>query len=402
MTTLLAPETHDLPLEGGPTEAQRRRSLLLVRLAVAGAGAAMAIQMGLNENFLVQDIGVTGLQRGLLETFRETCGIIAFGVLAILAGLAEPVVGAAMLLLLGAGLSAYALVHGYAWVVAMSLVWSFGLHVWMPLPNAMTLALAEPGRAGYRLGQVAASGATGFFGGLAAAWLLTLAGVPMRPLYLLAGAAAVLAAGACLGIHRRLKTPGPRLVFRRKYALYYVLCFLDGWRKQIFICFAVFLLVRRHHAPLTTILVLWGAVQVIGYLASPHVGRLIDRVGERRVLLAYYPALVFVFLGYAFVQNLYVLFALFIADGAIFLLALALTTYVNRLAPKSEHTATLSMGVAMNHVAAVTMPLVGGLLWTYVDYRWTFLAGAAAAVLSIPAALCVPRHAPPPAPAQAA
>ena len=26
---------------------------------------------------------------------------------------------------------------------------------------------------------------------------------------------------------------------------------------------------------------------------------------------------------------------------------------------------TLSMGVAMNHVAAVTMPLVGGIVWKY-------------------------------------
>ena len=35
-----------------------------------------------------------------------------------------------------------------------------------------------------------------------------------------------------------------------------------------------------------------------------------------------------------------------------------MTTYVNRIAPRSEHTPTLSMGVAANHVAAVTMPLV--------------------------------------------
>jgi MFS family permease len=40
------------------------------------------------------------------------------------------------------------------------------------------------------------------------------------------------------------------------------------------------------------------------------VGRLIDRVGERRVLVAYFASLIAVFLGYALVGNLYVLYAL--------------------------------------------------------------------------------------------
>ena len=67
-----------------------------------------------------------------------------------------------------------------------------------------------------------------------------------------------------------------------------------------------------------------------------------------------------------------------------------LTTYVNRIAPASEHTPTLSLGVAANHVAAVTMPLVGGLIWKYAGYNWTFWIGAAAAAASILAAIQIP------------
>ena len=52
------------------------------------------------------------------------------------------------------------------------------------------------------------------------------------------------------------------------------------------------------------------------------------------------------------------------------------------------------MGVTMNHVAAVTMPLVGGILWSTLGYQWAFLLGALAAALSIFAALKVPRHIP--------
>jgi MFS family permease len=373
----------------------RRRSLIFLGAAVACVGVAMSFQMGLNTNFLVEEIGVSGFQQGLLESVRESCGVIAFGVLAILAGFAEPLVGAAMLLLLAAGLAAYAGVYSYWMVIVLSVVWSQGLHVWMPLPNSMTLALAEPGRTGHRLGQVGAAGSAGWGLGLGAALLLGVLGVSMRPMYLVAGGAGALGALACLGIYRKVKTPGPRFVFRRRYGLYYLLCFLEGWRKQIFICFSGFLLVKIHHTSLPVMLGLFAVVQVIGFFASPRVGRLIDRVGERRVLVAYFASLIAVFTGYALVWNLYVLYALFVADGVVWTLAMAMTTYVNRIAPPSEHTPTLSMGVAMNHVAAVTMPLVGGALWQYAGYRWTFALGALAVALSIVAALRVPKHEPP-------
>jgi hypothetical protein len=395
-------------------ESVRKRSLLFLGLAVAGASFAMAIQGGLNTNFLVDEIGIDARQQGLLEAARETCGITALFVLAALAGLAEPLVAMGMLLLVAAGLSAYALVDQYYLIVLLSLVWSQGLHIWMPLPNSMTLALAEPGRAGHRLGQIARAGSIGFGLGLVAAYAMTSYDVTLqsiwaavggrdpgdapwllsklRPLYLAAGVAAVGGALACLGIYRKLKTPGPRLVFRRKYGLYYLLCFLEGWRKQIFICFAPFLLVKIYGTKIEHMLILWGIVQVIGSVASPRVGKLIDRIGERRILAFYYTTIIVVFVGYAWMKNVYVLYALFILDSVLFMSAMALTTYVNRIAPKSEHTQTLSMGIAMNHVAAVAMPALGGLLWMYLGYQWTFLIGALAAVLSLAVSRRVPPH----------
>ena len=175
------------------------------------------------------------------------------------------------------------------------------------------------------------------------------------------------AAGACLRIPRQLKTPGPRLVFRRQYRLYYLLCFLEGWRKQIFICFAAFLLVKQYGTERTMMLILWGLVQVIGFVVSAPVGRLIDRVGERKILVFYFAGLALFFLGYATITNKFVLYGLFVIDSAFFVFVMALTTYVDRIAPPSEHTPTLSMGVAMDHVGAVTMPLVGGFVYASQD-----------------------------------
>jgi predicted MFS family arabinose efflux permease len=254
----------------------------------------------------------------------------------------------------------------------------------------MTMSLAEPGRVGFRLGQMRAAGSAGFGAGMGAALLLTLAGVALRPLFLLAGAVGLLAAAACFGIPRGLKTPGPRLVFRRRYGLYYALCFLDGWRRQIFLCFAGFLLVKVYKTPVQIVLLLYVAVQAVGYFGFPWLGRLIDRVGERRVLVFYFACVTAVFVGYALVRVRGVLFGLFLADNTLSGCATAITTYVHRIAPPSEHTATLGMGVAMNHVAAVTMPLLGGILWQRLGYEWVFAAGIAAAAASILVALRVP------------
>jgi len=373
------------------SDRDRKRGLLFIAFASAFVGVALTLQIGLNSNFLVGEIGISGFQAGLLEAVRESCGIAALGIFVLVAGLAEPLIGALFLVLVAVGMGSYSYAPTYGAVMLFSLTWSVGLHVWMPLPNSMTLALAEPGKAGARLGTVAAAGALGSASGLAIAFVLTLLGVRIRPLYIVAGAAALLAAASCLGIPRSMKTEGPRFVFRRKYARYYVLNFLEGWRKQIALAFGGFLLVKVHGAGLLEILVLSAVIQAIGYFASPRIGRLIDRVGERKVLVFYYSFVTLMFVGYAFLQGKYILYTVYILDNATFVFNTGLTTYVNKIAPKSEHRPTLSMGVAANHVASVTMPFLGGILWATLGYRWAFLIGIPAAAASISIVMGMPR-----------
>jgi MFS family permease len=392
-------------------DARRRKGMFFLGLAVGAIGFAMMLQMGLNDNFLVEDMHLDGLHKGLLEAIRESCGIFAVGILALIVGLREPVIGTIMLILLGLGLGAYAGVQSFASLAICSFIWSQGLHVWMPLPNSMVLAMAEPGKTGKRLGELQKYGAVGSALALGVAltpaalswlaghgvlgsdpWDLAHLQLPLRPMYIVAGAIAIVGGVCCLGIPRDIKAPGQSLVFRKKYWLYYLLCFLEGWRKQIFLAFAGFLLVKQYGLSVTTMLLLWVVIQVISWAAATQVGKLVDRLGERKVLVAYYSAVTLVFLGYSTVTNVWMLKGLFVLDNTFFLLAMALTTYVRRIAPIEDHTATLSMGVAFNHVAAVLMPLVGGWLWSQFGYQAAFRAGIVAAVLSIFVAMLLPQR----------
>jgi MFS family permease len=286
-----------------PIEHARKRGLKFLCIASAAVGFALTLQIALNANFAVEEMNLSGFQQGLLEMFRESCGIFALGILALLAGLAESLIGAAVLVIFAVGLGSYCFVHDYFWLVIASLVWSQGLHVWMPLPNSMALALAEPGREGRSIGQIQAAGAAGAGLGLVCALALNATGVAIRPLYIVAGSAVLIASAACLYIPRQIRTEKPRLIIRREYGLYYLLNFLEGWRKQIFLAFAGFLLVKVYGTPLSTMLIMWIVVQAVGWFSSPVVGRLIDRIGERKILVFYYSFMTVCFLGYAFIRS---------------------------------------------------------------------------------------------------
>ena len=77
------------------------------------------------------------------------------------------------------------------------------------------------------------------------------------------------------------------------------------------------------------------------------------------------------------------LYALYCIDNMIFFGGIALTTYAHKISPADELKPTLSMGVTMNHFAAVAAPLIGGLVWMQFGYQVIFFSGAALAFISL-------------------
>jgi len=128
---------------------------------------------------------------------------------------------------------------------------------------------------------------------------------------------------------------------------------------------------------------------IVTTLFTPVAGRLIDRFGERRILALNYACLIPLFASYALVHNVAVLGVLYCVDNAFFSFGLGINSYLGRIATSKDLTPSLVMGTTMNHVAAVGVPVVGGLLWDHVGYQVTFLAGAATCVLSVATALAI-------------
>ncbi len=200
----------------------------------------------------------------------------------------------------------------------------------------------------------------------------------------MAGIATALGGVALFFISERAPVQGEKsFVFKRRYRLYYALNFLQGCRKQMFITFAIFALVKVHGMPVETTMILVLINQTLITFTAPWVGRMVDQYGERCMLTYSYIGLIFVFTGYAVIEHRPTLYVLYCIDNLIFFGGIALTTYLHKIAPEADLKPTLSMGVTMNHIAAVIAPLIGGLVWLNFGYQIIFVSGAVLAFISL-------------------
>jgi predicted MFS family arabinose efflux permease len=175
-----------------------------------------------------------------------------------------------------------------------------------------------------------------------------------------------------------------KVVFRRDYWIYYLLTFLMGSRRHIFTTFAIFMLVQVYGINVRQTALLFLVNNVISSYSSAKLGKLVGRFGERKVLTFNFIGLIGVFLGYAYISFLPVLFALFVVDHVFFGFNLAVDSYFQKIAHGPEEiTSNVSLAQTINHVSALVVPILGGLLWEQVAPAATFLAGVGIAVVSL-------------------
>lgn len=355
----------------------------MLAVAVAGVGFFFGVQLTLFNNFVVERLGIEPHQLGFVEALREVPGFLNVLFVALMIRWAPPVVAAVALAVMGMGLASYVWVDSISSLALFSVIWSIGFHCWLPLEQAMGLTLSPEGEKGKWLGQLRSVQSLAWMLSIGVC-ILILPHIGYEGMFALAGFVTLGGGVALLLASRQRSAEGQtRFVFRRKYGLYYALNFLQGLRKQMFITFAIFALVKVHGMPVETTMILVLINQALITLTGPSLGRLVDRLGERVMLSASYIGLTFVFAGYALIDHRPTLYVLYCLDNLIFFGSIALHTYVYRIADSADLQPTLSMGVTMNHLAAVASPLIGGLVWYHFGYQVIFISGSAMAVVSL-------------------
>lgn len=352
-------------------------------------------------NFATDIIKIKPMGIGFVEAVRELPGFLCVFVAALTMRIVEPILGAIAVTLMAVGVGAYATVQGVPSLLVWSFVWSVGMHAWMPISSSMTLNLSDKDSKGKRMGQTAAFGSVGTVLGMLSIQLAVRGNDhPERSFYQVVFliAAVMIAAGALILVTLRRDIghmDKPRMVWKSKFRRYYLLSMLEGGRKQVFFTFAPYTLTKIYHAPVWLMAMLMVINGIVTFIGAPLVGRLIDKVRERKIMLWSYSLLILVFVLYGTIHRapdtigmsplwvFPILCALYCLDNLLYLSTMCLTTYVQRIAEPEDLMPTLSMGVTMNHIAAVLVPLIGGYLWMRFSYPVMFFAGGIVVLLSI-------------------
>ncbi len=399
---MASPVTTAPPPSGPTSRLGPYRNYALLAGSVFLVGGAFGVQQPLFANFIYELFQIRTNEYGYIEALRETPGFLTAFVSALLMLTAAHRIAAGALVVMGLGIASYAWVAPIAGLlggspigalIATSVFWSVGFHTWSPIEPTLALQFSPTQEKGRWLGWLRTASGVGHLVMMGVA-LLIIRWLEYGGMFMLAGGLLV-AAGLMVNSATQQGPVSPepgrqrRILFRRRYGLYYLLALLGGARRQIFMMFAVWLLVREHDVPRETILVLMLINQVVNLLIAPTCGRLVDRFGERITLAVSYTLLTAVFVGYALIDNTWLLCGLYVLDHVLFIGGIAQTTYLHKIASPEDLRPSLTMGVTMNHIPAVLVPLIGGMLWVRIGPTVVFLAGAGFAVCSLVASYWV-------------
>jgi predicted MFS family arabinose efflux permease len=364
--------------------ADKRRTLIFLLISNFLLYFGFQVWRTMINNFAVEEIGVGPASIGWLQALREVPGLMGFllGFLALF--ISEVRIMALSVVLLGMGIFLTGQANDIPFLFVSAIVMSFGFHLFVPCNDGVILMTIEKKQTPKTLGQLRSLGAIAALTGTVMVYLL--AGQwGYRTLFMVLGGLIALGGFLLLPLGGGLEGLPPRrqVVLRRRYWLYYVLAFLMGSRRHIFTTFAIFLLVREYGISVQTTAILFLVNSVVNVYAMQMVGKLVGRLGERLMLSIAFGALGFVFLGYAFVTYLPVLFVLFVLDNILFGFNLALTTYFQKIAiTQEEITSNLAVRQSINHIAAVVVPVIGGTAWELFGSQAPFLAGVGIALVS--------------------
>jgi hypothetical protein len=393
-----------------------RTALIVIALNNLLLALGYRLWQSIFNNFAVEELGARADQIGLIQAFREIPGLMGFLVGALVVLLVEMRIAGLSIVLMGAGIFLTAAARDLTGLIGATLVMSVGFHFFYTSNASAVLLTVGPEDTPKVLGRLNSLGAlaavlgTLFIFGTLDAW-------GYRTLFRVGGTVVVIGGLVLLPFGRqpvRVQRTQRRTPLRRRYRLYYALQFLMGSRRHIFTTFAVFLLVQEYQVTAQIITLLFLINNLIGTYFHQAFGKIVARFGERRVLTVNFVLLTLVFLGYALIPTLdvlerptfqvpgvsiggwvlspalpatpglLILLVFFVADHILFGFSIALHSYFQKIALGPEEiTPTISLGQTINHIAAVIVPVVGGVVWEAVGAQYTFLAGVAIALLSL-------------------
>ena len=355
-------------------------------LAVLTA-ASMAGLQGysiLFNNYAVETVQLDGLHVGLIQSVREIPGFLALTAIYVMLVVKEHRLASVSIMLLGFGVALTGLFPSFGGLAITTLIMSFGFHYYETVNQSLTLQYFSTHQSPLVIGKLRSLAAIASIISAAVIWCLGLV-MDYTGIFLIVGGV-VFMAGIWSAFqdptHAGIPPQKLRMFLKRRYWLYYSLTFMSGARRQIYMVFSMFLLVKVFHFSVQAITVLFIINNLINWIINPIIGRAINAFGERTLCTLEYSGVILVFLTYAYSSSKWVVAGMYILDYILFNFAVAIRTYFQKIADPQDIAPSTAVGFTINHIAAVFLPALGGYLWM-LDYRIPFLMGAALGLVSL-------------------
>ncbi|WP_122082320.1 MFS transporter [Vibrio coralliirubri] len=365
--------------------------LLLISIVVP---IAFSSWMALLNNFVIEKANFDGADIGLLQSVREIPGFLAFTVVFVLAFIREQRFMLISLAMLTVGTAITGLFPSLTGLLLTTILMSTGFHYFETLKQSLSLQWLSKEEAPEMLGKMISVGALASLITYGSIWvMLEQLKLDFAWVYgITGGIGFILVLVMTFGFPEfQTKTPqNKKLVLRKRYWLYYALTFMSGARRQIFTVFAGFLMVEKFGYSAADVTLLFLVNYLFNFLFAKRIGRFIGVVGERKALIFEYVGLIGVFVGYGLVQSAEWAAALYVIDHLFFALALAIKTYFQKIADPADMASTAGVSFTINHIAAVVIPVVFGVIWLS-SPATVFYIGAAMASVSLALSLNIPK-----------
>lgn len=354
-----------------------------------------SVWMVLLNNFVVERADFTGVEIGILQSVREIPGFLAFTAIFVLLILKEQTFAFISLAVMCLGVALTGFLPFEYGLYFTTLLMSIGFHYFETINKSLTLQWLNKEKTPHFMGRALSVKAIASLLAYASIWLaMEGLGVDYQWMYLAAGLLGLLITAVAYQAFTTFDHGAPQrktLLVRKRYWLYYSLVFLSGARRQIFVVFAGFMMVEKFGYSVGDISKLFIVNYIFNFFFAAKIGKAIGFIGERRALIIEYVGLICVFAGYAFVDNAYLAAGLYIVDHLFFAFAIAITTYFQKIADAKDIASTASVSFTINHIAAVVIPALLGLVWI-ASPSAVFLVGVVFAVLSLICSINIPRH----------
>jgi hypothetical protein len=374
-------------LDPGSIASEQRPMLRFLVVLTAASSIGLQGYTILFNNFAAEMVHLDGSQVGVVQSVREIPGLLTLLLVFILLIVREHKLAALSVALLGLGTAITALIPSYSWLIFTTVVMSFGFHYYESTNQSLTLQYFSTAVSPLIFGRLRALAAvSSVAAGLMVYCLSSVANY--LQMYLAIGTV-VLAAGVW-GLFKNPTHAGvipqrKKMFMRRKYSLFYILTFLSGARRQIFVVFSILLLVQVFHFSVRDMTLLFIVNNVVAYILNSLIGKAINRFGERFISSIEYAGVIVIFLVYAYSTSRYLVMLMYIFDNILYNLEVSIRTYFQKVADPADIASSMSVGFTINHIAAVFLPALGGYFWM-IDYRIPFVAGSALGVVSLVAA----------------